>query len=79
MMGLVSPTVETVAPTAFAAVQVLLQVQVMSAIPAQEKYRGLADALRRIPQREGVLVSIPYALPMHDDQRQPGAAGLCLN
>jgi hypothetical protein len=33
--------------------QILLQVQQMSSMPQQEQYRGLVDALRRIPQREG--------------------------
>ncbi len=28
----------------------------MSAVPQQDKYKGLIDALRRIPQREGFLV-----------------------
>ncbi|KAF8055733.1 cation/proton exchanger 4 [Scenedesmus sp. PABB004] len=34
-------------------VKILLQVQQMSSVPAGERYKGLVDALRRIPQREG--------------------------
>ena len=41
-----------------AVLQVLLQVQPMSELPADERYRGLRDAWRRIPQREGLAVSI---------------------
>lgn len=33
--------------------QILLQVQQMSSMPQQERYKGLWDALRRVPQREG--------------------------
>ena len=46
--------------------QVLLQVQAMSCLPVQEKYTGLVDALRRIPRREGILVSfrLPCSLLM---------------
>lgn len=33
--------------------QILLQVQQMSSLPQQERYKGLWDALRKIPQREG--------------------------
>lgn len=36
--------------------QVLLQVQAMSRVDPQEKYRGLRDALYRIPKREGYWV-----------------------
>ena len=41
--------------------QILLQVQAMSAVPQQEKYKGLVDALKRIPQREGFLVRLTTA------------------
>jgi hypothetical protein len=34
-------------------VQILLQVQQMSSMPQQQQYKGLVDALRRIPQQEG--------------------------
>ena len=33
--------------------QILLQVQQMSSMPQQQQYKGLLDALRRIPQQEG--------------------------
>lgn len=33
--------------------QILLQVQQMSSIPKHQQYKGLFDALRRIPHREG--------------------------
>ncbi|CAL8463599.1 g3133 [Coccomyxa elongata] len=36
-------------------VKILLQVQAMSEVPQKDKYRGLIDALKRIPQREGYL------------------------
>jgi hypothetical protein len=36
-----------------AALQILLQVQQMSSIPKNQQYRGLFDALRKIPHREG--------------------------
>jgi hypothetical protein len=35
--------------------QILLQVQQMSSLPQSEQYKGLWDALRRIPLREGGL------------------------
>jgi hypothetical protein len=35
--------------------QILLQVQQMSSMPQQQQYKGLLDALRRIPQQEGGL------------------------
>jgi hypothetical protein len=33
--------------------QIMLQVQQMSSMPQQQQYKGLLDALRRIPQQEG--------------------------
>ena len=36
--------------------QILMQVQAMSCTPEPDKYKGVLDALRRIPQREGWIV-----------------------
>lgn len=33
--------------------QILLQVQQMSKLPTSDRYKGVWDALKRIPQREG--------------------------
>ena len=42
--------------------QILMQVQAMSSTPPQDKYKGVLDALRRIPQREGWIVR-PWTMP----------------
>lgn len=33
--------------------QIILQTQTQSSLPADQRFTGLWDALRRIPQREG--------------------------
>lgn len=40
-------------------VQLLLQTQPMSCAPATERYTGLRDAWRRLPEREGARVGNP--------------------
>uniref|UniRef100_A0A383VTZ2 ADP,ATP carrier protein n=1 Tax=Tetradesmus obliquus TaxID=3088 RepID=A0A383VTZ2_TETOB len=39
-------------------VKILLQVQQMSSLPQQQQYKGLWDALRRIPSREGGIAAL---------------------
>jgi hypothetical protein len=45
-----------------AGVQILLQVQQMSSLPQTQQYRGLWDALRRIPSREGGIAVSTWAV-----------------
>jgi hypothetical protein len=40
-------------PACFYKLQILLQVQHMSKTPADQQYKGLMDAFRRIPARQG--------------------------
>ena len=46
--------------------QILMQVGPMASRPDADKYRSAWDALKRIPQREGWLVSPTKAKPMRD-------------